>query len=592
MIQRKLRRQQNKHPGLNYGQRFMKVLRLVAILLLVVTTACSSSKWVVENQEEIDRNDFELLSSRKFLERSGVTTPQSPIVNFQLKAENTFEYSLRVRTDRYIQRYRPTLRSLLFGLLGSGLAIGVATNVASNNSGDDNVAENVLYGAAGVIALGSILNMRAVGEPTPTGESRLLRKTGSTTETEVVTALPEANLKATYSIFYKGEILVGEKEIKPNASIYSINLIEDLNPEEFEHDSSDAVELEVYFNGETYTELIPLKSVFDSFVVISSQVTALRDEPAYDERNILTDLAFGSQMKMVSEDSTWYKVLYGISETWISKTDAYPIWRPSEFASQLSIFAIPNIPFGNVDVETGIPSLKTGNDSTLVFMLVNGEYKGNYSERPFADRDARLMEEYFQNALGIPFSNVIKAYDIDTQQQLTLAYTRLATRFRRPQKQLIVYLSGYVRSDEEDRIRFLSTSNSEESFALNSLLNSISTLNVEEIVVLADLDFVTQEEPGSIEFFSESILQNNSNAAIIFSSAETQRSRDYSIANGDQKRHSIFTYYVADAMKNGESSISGIINHLQRNVDYTSRRLHNQPQQIVYFGDPRLSLID
>ncbi len=570
----------------------MKMLRLVAILFLCVTTACSSSKWVVENQNEIDRNDFELLSSRKFLERSGITSPQSPIVSFQLKAENTFEYSLRVRTDRYIQRYRPTFRSVLLGLLGSGLAVGVATQVASDDPDDSNVVENVLYGAAGVIALGSILNMKPVGEPTPTGETRLLRKTGSTSETEMVTALPESNLKATYSIFYRNEIIVGDKEIKPNASTYSINLMEDLNPEEFEHDSSDAIELEVYFNGETYTEIIPLKNVFDSFVVVSSQVTALRDEPAYEERNILTDLAFGSQMRMVSEDSSWYKVLYGISETWISKTDAYPIWRPSEFASQLSIFAIPNIPFGNVDVETGIPILRESNDSTLVFMLVNGEYKGNYSERPYASRDARLMEEYFQTSLGIPFSNVVRAYDIETQQQLTLAYTRLASRFRRPQKQLIVYLSGYVRSDEDERIRFLSTSGSNDSFVLNSLLNSISTLNVEELVVLADLDFVAQEEPGSIEFFGESILQNNPSSSIVFSATETQRSRDYSIANGDQKRHSIFTYYIADALKIGQSNMFGIINHLQRNVDYTSRRLHDQPQQIIYFGDSNISLID
>ncbi len=574
----------------------MKVFRLSAILFLCVTTACSSSKWVVENQKEIDRNDFELLSSRKFLELSGTTSPQSPIVSFQLKAENTFEYAQRVRTDRYIQRYRPTFRSIIFGLIGSGLAIGVANSIADNSSdeGDNNsnVTQNVLYGAAGVIALASVLNMKAVGEPTPTGETRLLRKTGSTTETEIITALPESNLKATYSIFYRDEILVGEKEIKPSGSTYSINLIEDLNPEEFEYDSSDVVELEVYYNGETYRELIPLRNVFDSFVVVSSQVTALRDEPAYDERNILTDLAFGSQMKMVSEDSTWYKVLYGISETWISKTDAYPIWRPSEFASQLSIFAIPNIPFGNVDVETGIPVLRESNDSTLVFMLVNGEYKGNYSERPFADRDARLMDEYFQNALGIPYSNIVKAYDIETQQQLTLAYTRLATRFRRPQKQLIVYLSGYVRSDDEERIRFLSTDASDQSFALNSLLNSISTLDVEELVVLADLDFVAQEEPGSIEFFGESILQNHPDASIVFSSTETQRSRDYSIANGDQNRHSIFTYYLADALKNGETNISGIINHLQRNVDYTSRRLHNQPQQIIYFGNSGISLID
>lgn len=563
--------------------------KLLLVLLICVGTACSSSKWVVENQYETDRNDFELLSSTKFLERSGTTNPNSPIVTFQLKAENRFEYAQRVKTDRYIQRYRPTWRSVLLGLVGAGVASTAAVTVSESST-----SQNILFGTAGFITLTSFLNMKPVGEPTPTGESRLLRKTGNVEETEVVRANPEPGLVARYSIFHKGEILVGEKQIESQNSSYSINLIEDLNPEVFEYDSSDAIELEVYFNDKIYTEVIPLKNIFESFAVVSSQVTALRDEPEFNSRNILTDLAFGSQMKLVSEDSLWYKVLYGISETWISKTDAYPIWRPSEFASQLSIITIPNIPFGNVDVESNIPVLKTGNDSTFVFMLSNGEYQDTYSERSYAARDLRLMEEYFENALGIPTSNIDKASNIDSQQRLNLAYNRFASKLRRPQKQLIVYLSGYSTVNENGEVEMISTQPGRNpAFNLNALLRSVSGFPVEEIVVLADLDPVeTNTDGGLYESLAQSVLSNNQNSIMIFGSSENQQSRDYSVVNGDQKRHSIFTYFVADAMKNRQGTVSGIINHLQRNVDYTSRRLHNRPQNVIYFGDTSISLID
>ena len=563
--------------------------KLLLALLICVGTACSSSKWVVENQYETDRNDFELLSSTKFLERSGATNPNSPIVTFQLKAENRFEYAQRVKTDRYIQRYRPTWRSVLLGLVGAGVASTAAVTVSESNT-----SQNILFGTAGFITLTSFLNMKPVGEPTPTGESRLLRKTGSIEETEVVRANPEPGLVARYSIFHKGEILVGEKLIESQNSSYSINLIEDLNPEIFEYDSSDAIELEVYFNDKIYTEVIPLRNIFESFAVVSSQVTALRDEPVFNSRNILTDLAFGSQMKLVSEDSLWYKVLYGISETWISKTDAYPIWRPSEFASQLSIITIPNIPFGNVDVESNIPVLKTGNDSTFVFMLSNGEYQDTYSERSYAERDLRLMEEYFENALGIPSSNIDKASNIDSQQRLNLAYNRFANKLRRPQKQLIVYLSGYSTVNENGEVGMISTQPGRNpAFNLNALLRSFSGFPVEEIVVIADLNPLETNTDGSIyESLAQSVLSNNQNSIVIFGSSENQQSRDYSVVNGDQKRHSIFTYFVADAMKNRQGTVSGIINHLQRNVDYTSRRLHNRPQNVIYFGDTSISLID
>ncbi|MBO6524337.1 MAG: hypothetical protein JJ971_10960 [Balneolaceae bacterium] len=566
------------------------VTKSLILFLLLISSACSSSKWVVENQYETDLNDFELLSSERFLERVGTTNPNSPIVTYQLKAENTFEYAQRVKTDRYIQQYRPTWKSVLLGLAGAGIATTSALTVTDNN-----ISQNILFGTAGFITLSSFLNMKPIGEATPTGESRLLRKTGSIEETEIITVSPESDSRATYSIFHKGDIIIGEKEIQPENSTYSINLIEDLNPEVFEYDSSDAIELEVNFNNKTYTEIILLKNIFESFAVVSTQVTALRDEPELNSRNILTDLAFGSQMKLVEEDSLWYKVLYGISETWISKTDAYPIWRPSEFASQLSIIAIPNIPFGNVDVENNIPALRTNNDSTFVFMLSNGQYQGGYSERTYAERDLRLMEEYFQNALGIPQENIDKAINIDSQQRLSLAYGRFANKLRRPQKRLIVYVSGYAVGNERGDTEVISTEpNRYQNINLNSLLRGLSGLPVEEIVVINDLDYINSENErsGLNESLAKVVTDNNSDSIIIFGATENQRSRDFSVANGDQKRHSIFTYYIADAIKNREGTVSGIINHLQRNVDYTSRRLHNRPQNVIYFGYTGISLID
>lgn len=563
----------------------------ILFLFIAIGSACSSSKWVVENQYETDRTDFTLLEATKFLEYTGTTNPKSPIVNFQLKSENTFEYAQRVKTDRYIQRYRPTFRSILFGLIGAGIASTAAITVSESNT-----SKNLLFGTAGFVTIASVLNMKSVGEPTPTGETRLLRKTGEIEETEVVNTTPLPEDKASFAIYFEGSQIVENQEIRPVNSMYSVNLLDVLNPEIFEYDSSDVVELQLYFNDETYTKFIPLTDIFERFIVISAQVTALRDTPEFDSRNILTDLALGSQMKLVEEDSLWYKVLYGISETWISKTDAYPIWRSSEFATQLSIFAIPNIPFGNVDIEDNIPALTTDNNSnTYAFILANGEYQGGYSERTYATRDARLMEEYFEKGFNIPLGNITKALNINSQRQLTLAYNRLASKLRTPQKQIFVYLSGYVGASEQGELQLIPTQQTDESeyFNLNSLLVSFSELPVEQIVVFADLDFVEDNVKNEfLESLSSKVIENNPNTVVIFSSTQNQRSRDYSIADGDQKRHSIFTYFTAEAFKNGQSTISGIINHLQRNVDYTSRRLHNQPQNVIFFGDTSINLIE
>lgn len=562
--------------------------------LLITSTACSSSMWVVENQYEVDRNDFELIDSKQFLNRIGTITPENPIVQFEILAANTFEYTQRVRTDRFIQRYNPRFRSIALGVAGAGLAGYSATLASQGNSQiSSGTTTNILYGAAGIITLTAFLNMKSTGEANSTGEVRLLRKTGSVTETDTVSAQPLSGADVSYTIYFNGEILAFGNDLEYRNSRYTINLLESFNPEQSEYTSEDVITLEVYFGTDIYVNTIPVTSFLEQFVVISSEITALRDEPILDSRTILTDLARGSQLKYVAEEDNWYRVLYGISETFIAKTDAELIWRPSEFASQLSIITVPNIPFGNIDVESDIPQHSDRTENAYGFVIANREYQGDFSERIYAERDAELIGTYLNEAFGYRNDNIRTTTNIENQQQLVLAYNRLVNDIRANQEKLIVYVSGYVESGEDGQLMMLGTGGAvSSSINLNSFFSGISRLPVQELIILLDIDNIDNNETSIIEPLANQILSNNSNSAIIVSSTETQRSRDYSSPGGDQKRHSIFSYFIADAIKNGATDVSEVINHLQRNVDYTSRRLHNQPQHILFFGNSELSFID
>lgn len=563
-------------------------LRNILLLFLLIGTACSSSKWVVENQYEIDRNDFELITSDQFLTRVGSISPQNPIIQFEIKSANTFEYTQRVRTDRYIQRYRPSFKSVLLGLGGASLATTAALVIDQPKS-----TQQALLGTAALISLTSFLNMNPVGEPTPTGEVRLLRRTGSITETDTVSASPNISTDVSYTMYHDGEIVAVGDDLEYRNSRFTINLLESFNPEESEYQDDDVITIEIYFNDDIYVNTVPISSFLEQFVVIDTEVTALRDEPVLDSRAILTDLAQGSQLRFVEEDELWYKVLYGISETYVAKSDAYLIWRPTEFASQLSIFTVPNIPFGNIDVESDIPKLVDQNDRSYGFVLANREYQGELSERNFAERDAQLMSAYLEDALSFRNDNIRTVTNVENQQQLVLAYNRLANDMRDDQKRLIVYISGYVTAGENGEMLLFGTGGSTSSkINLNSFFSGISRLPVEELIVLLDVDNIDDDNQILIEPLANQILENKANSSIIVSSSETQRSRNYSRMGGEQKRHSIFSYFIADAIKEGATTVSEIVNHLQRNVDYTSRRLHNQPQHILFFGESDLSLID
>ncbi|MCR9132088.1 MAG: caspase family protein [bacterium] len=563
-------------------------LRNILILFLLIGSACSSSKWVVENQYEIDRNDFELLSSDQFLTRVGSVSPQNPVIQFEIKSANTFEYTQRVRTDRYIQRYRPSFKSVLLGLGGASLATSAALLIDQPKS-----TQQALFGTAALVSLASFLNMNPTGDPTPTGEVRLLRRTGSVTETDTVSASPDLSTDISYTMYHDGEIVAFGDDLEYRNSRFTINLLESFNPEESEYQDDDVITVEIYFNEDIYVNTVPISSFLEQFVVIDTEVTALRDEPVLESRTILTDLAQGSQLRFVEEDSLWYKVLFGISETYVSKSDAYLIWRPTEFASQLSIVTVPNIPFGNIDVESDIPTHVDQNERSFGFVLANREYQGELSERNYAERDAQLMSAYLENAFSFRSGNIRTVTNVENQQQLVLAYNRLANDIRGDQKHLVVYVSGYVTSGENSEMLLYGTGGSTSSMInLNSFFSGISRLPVEELIILLDIDNIDDQDQILIEPLANQILENNPNSAIIVSSSETQRSRNYSRSGGEQKRHSIFSYFIADAIKQGATTVSEIVNHLQRNVDYTSRRLHNQPQHILFFGESGISLIE
>ncbi|HBX65085.1 MAG TPA: hypothetical protein DEG32_02635, partial [Balneolaceae bacterium] len=93
-----------------------KALLLLAVCIAaMLNQSCSSTSWVITDEEAMDINDFELISSRFYLESSKGISPTQPLVYFDLKSINTYEYAQRIETERYIQRYRPRLGYVLLG---------------------------------------------------------------------------------------------------------------------------------------------------------------------------------------------------------------------------------------------------------------------------------------------------------------------------------------------------------------------------------------------------------------------------------------------------------------------------------------------
>ncbi|WP_421774650.1 caspase family protein [Gracilimonas sp.] len=567
----------------------------IALIAAAVFQGCSSTSWVVVDEEALDISDYELVMSRYYLESTNGISPNQPLIHFDLKSINTYEYAERVKTERYIQRYRPRIGYVLLGAAGAGLSYYAAFSDQLLDRPTDE-QRYALMGAGTLLTGLSFMNMKPVGEPTRTGESRLLRQTGTATEVDTTDARPYNTGNPGIRISYNNRVLVENEEWDFNGGRISINLAEEVDAGIFGESPTQNIVVEAFYDSLSQKKEVSVPSVFEQFVVVDVQITALRNEPESNPGNILTDLAEGSQLKLVSKEGDWYKVLYGISETWVSANDVRTIWRPSEFASDLSVIAIPNVPFGSIDVERNIPVLGRSSLNSGAFILSNNQYEGELSERIYGQRDAKLMEEYFIQGFGVRSTRVFKAMNAPSDLMVERAYSRLAATLNGSRHNLNVYLNGYAEI-RDGQVYLLGSELTEGGelplIDLSKLFRAFNNLDLNSIKVFADLDILNESgSSAALEDLASIITDQNFASAVFFASRPDQRSGIYSSTNGEQNRHSIFTYYLAEAIKQRNMSMNAIFDHLERNVPFTSRSLYERPQNPLFFGNRELELLN
>ncbi len=562
------------------GIRLPKIL----LLFLLLTVGCSSSKWIIEDEASIDRTEFELVANDQFLRVSELPTPEKPVVGFQVWDTNTYEYALKIKTGRYLQRYRPSLISVLLGSTGAYLAY-----LSSRNLTTTNLEQYMLLGAAGVSFVLGLSGDREVGLSVATGEERLLKKTGSIQLTDTLLATSRPVINPAYTIYRNNEAVAIRNEVSFDGMTYHINLLEELNPNNFSFNEQQDIRIELDFNDSTYVFPLAVSDVFERFVVVESNISPLRQVPDNTSNSILTDLAKGSELLYMGELEDWYKVQYGITETYLSKSDARPIWRPTNYIDELSIVTLPNIPFGNVDVERDLPSFQDNRAVPSSALLISNEFYGDgLQNKRYSERDTKLIEEYFINTLGLNYDDLSRVINQNKADQMHSIWSSFE---KNPlsENQLIIYVNGYVSLDKSNNLIYL-LEEKNSYFTFHSVIDSVLSSGFDRLLFIADINF--DNNSGSAAQYYDSIVELNDRLvgtdlsfALLFSSDGRSQSRLYTKQGIAQKYHSIFSYYLADAFKKGYLSTNRISNHLQRNVDYTSRRLHNEPQNILFFGN-------
>ncbi|HET6528022.1 MAG TPA: caspase family protein [Balneolaceae bacterium] len=579
-----------------------------AFLLLFVVSSCTTGRWTVKNKSAVDQSDYEILEQHQFLKISGDVSPEAPVLQLDVLSRTKYRYAQKVLVQRNIQDYklRPWFTAL--GLAGAATAFFVAN--ATIFRGNRTPTKSLTLNAAGaLLAVSGIFNMKPVGEPRPTGEERFLRQTGTVVKVDTVNVQEPVVNTASIRIHYQDQVLFDDAKHSFSSGRLEIPLADKLRSLQIKGPNPGSVSVKVEFIDSSYSFKFPVEKILQPYAQVSSQFTELRNSPNITPNNILADLLQGSQVRVQDySNEQWYRVLYGgISENYIYKDDAVLVWRPSDFAQDNQVVTVPRISFGNVDVESNIPVLEASNPNGIALIVTNEDYNGNLPENRYAFRDGRLIRTYLENALGFHPQNIFTLTDISDSTRLyrTLSHIQFAAD---DSTEFFVYLNGYgsvARGEAGARFTFLTVDeNGKESQAglnLKILFEQLSAVPSLQTLVVSDIDFshnmpenafTINEQQRALESLASALTEDQPKTSLLMGTQLGQPSSLYVSSTGEDKKHHIFPYFFARAIQQRRTNLSAIYQYLERNVSYTSRKLHDRPQDPRLFGDVFLDLVN
>lgn len=566
---------------------------------------CTSSRWVVVDPSATDSGEQPVLrSSFHTLLVQDEPSPDSPYFDVTLHSIQELEYIQRVQVERTLQQYRPRWGFTLSSLLGAGLSFYAANSdlLLTNPTNRQSLALN----AAGILLTTlAVTNLKPVGDAIYTGERRLLGRSGTVVRSDTVRVTRmDLPLSFDLQIYFRGDTLLSRSSdtfAEPELRVNLASLVRDhaiTGPE------PGGMEIFLRFNDREQNFRYPIDSFLEPVVHIDVPATEIRNSPIITGQSSLTEVGSGSEFIYLGDyDDQWYEVQLGGSAVYVEKSAGMIHWRAVDNGDSPTVISIEEIPFGGIDVESYVPVLRSADSLDTAYLLHN--HTGNQiGHRTYLERDLQLIELYFRNGFHLSEERL---YSLD------------AARIEEPGgsseffpdsiRSAYLYITGYasiVPVEEGDGFRIvldrLNEEDEREQILLEDWVLPIAERSSEKLVLFVDLEFTHDQQrfPSVIRNmdervtalfqFSNRIQQVHPNSAVIFSSGAGQTSGLFAGGRSENRYHHIFPYFLAKGLQQRRTMLHDLTRYLERQIDYTSRRLFDRAQEIHAFGNLTIDL--
>lgn len=604
---------------LNGKSRMQGALSLWSALFLafLLLAGCTTASWVVDEEPVTDPESEQVLSEQLLHLPVNKPTPQYPVLTLDFVKERELSYNRHLISKRYIQQYRPRYGYLVLGLSGMGLGLFLAnTSVVDADalSGRERALLNITSLSIGTA---SFLSMKPEDEPRPAGEERLLQKTGTWAVNDTIPADIPDNSRALISINRGDDTLVVNREILFSENRLMLDLIRETELQRLDVSDTTGLQVRVSFGEHTYEQYVPVSDIMQQYVEIAASNTPLRTAPATLSNNIIRHVGSESSFPFLRDmDDRWYRILKSDGSAYVAKEQSRLIWQSVDPATAGEHVIPTDQPvFGDLVIERDLPENMRANPDGIAIVIINGAYSDPVRVLPNASRTSELVTLYLSRVLGY-YSDNIRVFENLTEQEMRsfleesdslLIGGRYLTA---DESDLFFYYYGHAFSDENDRLHLIPvdydpSERTERTVPFDDFAQTIGSVRSRNSVVVMDTDWARSSVFGLptnpsvrtrsslIEEVSEEMLDRMSRGAIFWAAQPGQYTGAYAGSNGRTRfPFDIFTWYFFKALQDGASTAGEIEQYLERNVPFTSRRLHDRAQNSGFYGNRELILIN
>ena len=582
----------------------------VAALLIFLLSGCTTASWVVDEEPVMDQESKTVVSDSTYFGEFTTPNPQNPVLELDFLKNREVEYSEHLISRRYIQQYRPRYGYLALGITGMGIGLYLA-NTSVIDADKLSTRERALLNTAAIsLGAASYLSMKPVGEARAAGEERQLQQTGKVVVRDTIPAELSETASARLTISRGQDTLVDEESVGFEENRLAIHLIEKTGLQQLEANDTLSLDLLVTYNGFEYRSRIPISDIMQKFVVTTSSDVPIRTSPALISNNIIRHVGAESRFPFLSDvDDAWYRILKSGGAAYVQNDEVDRIWRIADLTETDHMVVQSDRPvFGDLQVERNLPDNQRANSDAIAVIISNGAYEDPVRILPYADRVAQLASHYLHQTAGLYSENIVVYEDMTKQQMIDLMEDSdslmIGGRHLSPEESdLFFYYYGHAFTDDEDRLYLLPVdydpgARTERIVPFDDMAHMIGDMRSRSSVIVMDTDWsraaVFGQESGTeirighekMEDLSMLMGSEGERTAVYWAAEPGELAGPYSGSN-DRYRYpyDIFTWYFFRSIQDGSRSAGEVSDYLERNVPFTSRRLHDRSQNPVFFGN-------